>query len=259
MDGTNGNTTLDPVNATFLRTPLVAQGGVYEVDGVKGRVVRLAVEIDGGRLEDIMRLAVNAAKPPMTGRLHLKTQFELPPGKRDVVEKLKLAGRFGIEDGRFTDAGVQGKINELSRRARGQPPAAGGTARVASNFSGEFRLAAGTLTLPVVAFDVPGAVVELSGAYELRPELIDFEGHLFMEAKLSETMTGFKSLLLKIVDPLFRREGRTVVPLKIGGSRSDPKFGLDVGKALRRSAVDPAAAVQFTSRSACVRSHARAC
>lgn len=239
VDGTNGNTTLNPVKATILGTSLVAQGGVYEVDGVKGRVVRLDVEIDGGRLEDIMRLAVNTAKPPMTGRLHLKTQFELPPGKRDVIEKLTLAGRFGIEGGRFADAGVQGKIDDLSRRARGQPPAAGETPRVASNFSGEFRLATAKLALPNVAFDVPGAVVELSGAYDLRPELMDFEGHLFMDAKLSETTTGFKSLLLKIVDPLFRREGRTVVPLRIGGSRSDPTFGLDVKRALRRSAVDP--------------------
>jgi hypothetical protein len=239
VDGTNGNTTLDPVKATILDTSLVAQGGVYDVEGVKGRVVRLDVEIDGGRLEDIMRLAVNTAKPPMTGRLHLKTQFELPPGKRDVVEKLRLAGRFGIEGGRFTDAGVQEKVNELSRRARGEPAGAGETPRVASNFSGEFRLANSQLALPVVAFDVPGAVVELSGTYDLRPEQIRFEGNLFMDAKLSETMTGFKSLLLKIVDPLFRREGRTVVPLRIGGSRSRPEFGLDVKRALRRGAVDP--------------------
>lgn len=239
VDGTNGNTTLNPVKATILGTSLVAQGGVYEADGVKGRVVRLDIEIDGGRLEDIMRLAVNTAKPPMTGRLHLKTQFELPPGKRDVIEKLTLAGRFGIEGGRFADAGVQRKIDDLSRRARGQPPAPGETPRVASNFSGEFRLATAKLVLPNVAFDVPGAVVELSGAYDLRPELIAFEGHLFMDAKLSETTTGFKSLLLKMVDPLFRREGRTVVPFRIGGSRSDPTFGLDVKRALRRSAVDP--------------------
>ena len=243
VDGTNGNTTLDPVNATILSTSLVAEGGVYEVEGVKGRVVRLGVTIDGGRLEDIMRLAVKTPKPPMTGRLNLKTTFELPPGKRDVVDKLRLAGGFGIERGRFTDAGVQKKVDELSRRARGRLEDEEGTPRtVASNFSGEFRLSEGRLALPVVAFDVPGAVVELSGDYDLRQELINFGGNLFMDAKLSETVTGFKSLLLKVVDPLFRREGRTVVPLKIDGSRSNPQFGLDVRRALRRSAVPPSRA-----------------
>jgi hypothetical protein len=29
------------------------------------------------------------------------------------------------------------------------------------------------------------------------------------------------------VDPLFRKDGRTVIPIKIGGSRNDPSFGLD--------------------------------
>jgi hypothetical protein len=239
VDGTNGNTTLDPVNATILDTSLVAEGGVYEVEGVKGRVVRLDVAINGGRLEDIMRLAVKTPNPPMTGRLNLKTTFELPPGKRDVVDKLQLAGGFGIERGQFTDTGVQRKIDELSRRARGRAEKEEAPRRVASNFSGEFRLGQGRLALPVVAFNVPGAVVELSGVYDLRQELINFAGNLFMDAKLSETVTGFKSVLLKVVDPFFRREGRTVVPLKIDGSRSNPQFGLDVRRALRRDAVAP--------------------
>jgi hypothetical protein len=29
------------------------------------------------------------------------------------------------------------------------------------------------------------------------------------------------------VDPLFRKNGRTVVPIKISGRRSQPEFGLD--------------------------------
>ena len=63
VDATNGNTTLDPVNATFLKTSLMARGGVYEVPGVKGRVIKLDLAMDGGRLEDIMRLAVNTPTP----------------------------------------------------------------------------------------------------------------------------------------------------------------------------------------------------
>jgi hypothetical protein len=77
--------------------------------------------------------------------------------------------------------------------------------------------------------------VELAGRYGLRRETIAFDGALYMDAKISQTMTGFKSLLLKLVDPLFRMNGRTVVPLKIGGTRNDPQFGLDLKRALRRS------------------------
>ena len=63
VDGTNGNTTLDEVRATVLETGIVAKGGVYEVNGVHGRMVKLDVTIDNGRLEDVMRLAVNTPGP----------------------------------------------------------------------------------------------------------------------------------------------------------------------------------------------------
>jgi hypothetical protein len=233
VDGTNGDTALEQIDATFLNTSLTARGGVFDVEGVSGRLVTLQVTIDEGRLEDVMRLAVNTERPPMTGALHLETKFDLPPGDRDVVEKLLLDGRFAIRDGRFTNPDVQKRIVELSRRASGtkEPPA---TTGVDSDFSGRFLLGNGVLALPAVAFDVPGAAVRLSGRYNLRQETLAFAGDLYMDAKISQTTTGWKSLLLKIVDPLFRREGRTVVPIKISGVRSKPSFGLDVGRVFNR-------------------------
>lgn len=229
VDGTNGNTTLDPVHATFLDTSVVAKGGVYEMKTGPGREVRLDVTIENGRLEDVMRLAVNTPAAPMRGQLDLVTALVIPPGKIDVVDKLQLDGRFAIDDGRFTNAEVQQKVTSLSQRARGQTAAPAGE-RVVSDFTGRFKLGNGQLALPEVTFDVPGAVVEIHGTYALREENLDFAGDLFMDAKISQTVTGFKSLLLKVVDPLFRKEGRTVVPLKIGGTRSAPQFGLDVGR-----------------------------
>ena len=234
VDATNGNTTLDPVDAAFLDTAVTARGGVYEEPGVTGRVIRLNLVIERGRLEDIMRLAVPSPRAPMSGAIRLNTRFVIPPGKRDIVDKLQLDGRFSIANGRFTDADVQKKINELSKRAsaRTDEPA---VRNVGSNFEGRFRLGNSRLRLPAVSFDVPGALVQLRGEYGMRREDIAFAGNLYMDAKISQTVTGFKSLLLKAVDPFFRRNGKTVVPLKISGSRSDPKFGVDFGRALRRS------------------------
>jgi len=229
VDGTNGDTTLEQIDAQFLKTAIVAKGGVYDVKGVKGRLVTLDVEIPSGRLEDVMRLSVKADKPPMTGGLRLHTKFDLPPGDIDVVEKLKLDGAFVINGGQFTNPNVQKQINELSHRARAKDLE---TARqkVTSEFSGRFKLGGGKLSLAKLTFDVPGAIVELDGAYSLPHETLDFTGTLFMDAKVSETMSGWKSLVLKVVDPLFRKNGRTVVPLKIQGTREDPKFGLDKGR-----------------------------
>jgi hypothetical protein len=226
VDATNGNTTLERIDATFLKTSLVAKGGVYDVQGVHGRLVTLDIDMPSGRLEDIMRMAVKTSQPPMTGGLRLRTKFDLPPGDADVVDKLKLEGAFTIDDGRFTNADVQQKVNQLSRSASAKqseavPPA------VVSNFSGRFAMADGQLALSTLTFDVPGAIVELSGQYSLTREALAFNGSLFMGAKVSQTMTGWKSLMLKVVDPLFRKDGRTVIPIKIGGTRNEPSFAMD--------------------------------
>ena len=80
VDATNGNTTLDPVDATVLNTRIVSKGGVYEVEGVHGRIVKLDVTIESGRLEDVMRMAVKTARSPMVGGLTLSTALTIPPG-----------------------------------------------------------------------------------------------------------------------------------------------------------------------------------
>jgi hypothetical protein len=234
VDGTNGDTRLERVDAAFLDTRLVASGGVFDVEGADGREVVLDVVMDDARLEDVLRLAVSSPQPPMTGGLRLNTKFVLPPGDRDVVEKLRLDGAFSIDGGRFTDPGVQSRINELSARARGRKTAEVKARRAESDFSGRFQLADGILKLPQLTFDVPGALVELDGRYALRPGTLDFAGNLYMDAKVSQTVSGYKSVFLKIVDPLFRKNGRTVVPLKISGTREKPEFGMDVKRVFTR-------------------------
>ena len=118
VDGTNGNTILERIDASFLKTAIVAKGAVVDLPGDPGREVALDVTIDRGRLEDVLTLAVKTPKPPMQGALKLTTRFVLPPGDKDVVEKLRLKGQFTIAGGRFTSDEVQRKINELSRRGR---------------------------------------------------------------------------------------------------------------------------------------------
>jgi hypothetical protein len=234
VDGTNGDTILERIEASFLKTAIVARGGVIDLKGKQGREVALDVTIDRGRLEDVLKLAVKANQPPMLGALKMTTRFVLPPGDRDVVEKLRLKGKFSISGGRFASNEVQQKINELSRRGRGKTVEEVQDQRITSDFSGEFTLADGMLSLPFIAFDVPGAGVRLAGQYDLRREIIDFKGELLLDAKVSETVGGVKGFFLKVVDPLFRRNGRTVIPIKITGTRSAPSFGMDARRILKR-------------------------
>jgi hypothetical protein len=235
VDGTNGNTILDPVHGSFLNTSLVAKGGVIDTPGRAGRVVTLDITMERARLEDVLRLAVKSTTPPMTGALRSTTTLVLPPGERDVVQRLHLEGRFVIADTRFTDPGVQTKINDLSHRSRGKTPDED-KQQVSSQFNGTFKLDNGTLTIQEVTFDVPGALVRMSGTYALVPETIDFRGTVLLDATVSQMTTGMKSKLLKVVDPIFGRKGGggSEIPITISGVRSNPSFGLDKARVFKR-------------------------
>jgi hypothetical protein len=152
-----------------------------------------------------------------------------------VADRLQLDGRFAIAEARFTSYDVQGKINALSHRGRGNTSDTG-KASVVSNFQGRFKLGHGALRLPELQFSVPGAAVKLAGTYALKPETLDFKGSLLLDAKISQTQTGIKSLLLKIIDPLFKQKDGTgsAIPIKISGTRNAPSFGLDYRRVFHR-------------------------
>lgn len=235
VDGTNGDTHLEEVDAMLGRSHILAKGSVSGEPGAKGRTVSLNVKVDNGQFEDFMRLAVRAAQPPMRGVIGLDTAFELPPGPDDVPQRLRLKGAFNIQRGQFTSDTVQDKVDQLSRRGRGEPKNEE-LQDVLSAFGGAFSLRDGLIRLPRLQFSVSGAVVDLAGGYRLKGEVLSFAGTLKLDASLSQTTTGFKSLLLKAVDPFFRKQGAgAVLPIKVSGTVDKPSFGLDMGKALTRN------------------------
>ena len=86
----------------------------------------------------------------------------------------------------------------------------------------------GRLTLSSLNFQVPGARAILSGVYSLDGQTLNFAGHAKLQAHLSQMVTGWKSWLLKPVDPFFAKNGAgTSIPIRITGTQSSPHFGLD--------------------------------
>jgi hypothetical protein len=234
VDGTSGDTFLNDVDATLGQSRIRAHGSVAAAPNAKGRTVTLTVTMKDARFDDLLRLSVKAAEPPMHGRLDIDTGFELPPGAEDVSQRLRLKGKFAIRNGRFASDTTQDKIDELSRRGRGEP---GNTevSDVISAFGGEFSLGDGVLRLPGLQFSVRGARVDLDGRYVLRTQGLDFTGALRLDAPVSKTVTGFKSILLKPIDPLFRRNGAgTLLPITISGTVDMPDFGVDMKRVFKR-------------------------
>jgi hypothetical protein len=234
IDGTNGNTWLDPVRAHLGEgTAILASGGVVKVTREdEGRTIDLDVRIDDGRIDDILRLAVKSAEPLMRGGIDLQAKMLIPPGAVPVVRKMRLDGSFTLKDAIFTSDGIQDKVDELSKRAQGRPEDAG-VDDVLSDFKGRFTMRNGTITFPSLSFVTQGARVQLAGHYTADGAM-DFEGTIRMSADVSQMVTGRKRFFLRIFDPLMRSDGATQFPIHIRGTVDDPDFGVNVGKTLRQ-------------------------
>jgi AsmA-like C-terminal region len=229
VDGTSGDTYLEPVKAKLVDSWLVATGSVVRTKP-HGHNVQLDVAIENGRIEDLLRLATRRDPPIMSGTVQLKTQFELPPGEPDLANRLILSGQFGVTRAHFADVKIQDKIDALSRRSLGHPKQTqlNSSDDVRSKLTGIFRLSDGLLTFSRLQFQIPGARVNLAGTYNLDGKQFDFHGHAMLDAKLSQMVSGWKSFLLKPADPFFRRDGAgTVLPIKITGDNSELHFGTD--------------------------------
>jgi hypothetical protein len=170
----------------------------------------------------------------MTGALVLRTKLHLPPGQESVTRRLHLQGRFEIIGAHLTDPKVQEKIDELSLRGQGHPgeakqvAAQGINPNITSDMQGNFTLDSEKATITGLRYRVPGADIALNGTYSLDGDELDFHGTARLQAKVSQMVTGWKSLLLKPVDPFFSKNGAgTEVPIEITGTRSDLHFGLD--------------------------------
>jgi len=233
VDGTDGDTLLQPVQAQFGHAFVNARGGVEGKPGRRGKTITLDVDASG-QLADMLRLGVKGPRPPISGNIRFQTRLIIPPGDVDIAQKLQLDGRFLIDAAHFSQLRLQEKVNSLSHSGQGQPRKPR-TEIVASGFAGRFRLNHGAMAFRNLAFCVPGVDVQLQGRYGLLDEQLDFHGKARLEAELSHTTTGWKSFFLRPLDRFFKKDGAgAVVPFKITGTRDDPDFGLDLHRRAKK-------------------------
>ncbi|MFN8060213.1 MAG: hypothetical protein U0Q12_13740 [Vicinamibacterales bacterium] len=233
VDGTSGDTVLERVDGRWLSTRFTARGRITREERTRGHRVQLEVTLPEARLRDVLTLALKG-RPFMDGTLRLTTAFDLRPGEADTVRRLRLAGRFDMARARFLRPDVQRKVDELSRRAQGRPSASDSDDTL-SAMTGRFEMTRGVVAFEELRFAVRGATVALAGHCDIADPRVALRGQLTMDASVSQTMTGAKSWLLKVVDPLFRRRGAgAVIPLSIAGTPEAPQVSVDVKRIFSR-------------------------
>jgi hypothetical protein len=230
VDGTDGDTYLDPVKARVLNSSFTARGKVVRMKSPRGHDVELDVVLGRASVEDLLKLGIKTDPPIMTGMVAMRTNLRLPAGPEDIANRLNLDGNFHIPAAHFTNEKIQDRIDSLSMRSRGRKklPQEQSESGVTSDLEGRFMLSQGVLSFSYLHFLVPGTHADMTGKYSLNGNTFDFHGLLRLDAKLSQMATGWKSLLLKPADPFFQKHGAgTELPFKISGTREAPRFGLD--------------------------------
>jgi len=227
VNATRGDTFLKRVDAHFGRTTVVAEGSIASEPGRKGKMADLHLTSRRGRIEDLLELFVSEPHSPMTGEVSLQAHAQIPPGSAPFLEKVKLQGAFGIGEGNFSKSKTQEGVNELSAGARGESKENPET--VLTDLTGQADLTGGVTRFTNLRFAVPGANARMNGTFNVINHKINLHGRMRVDTKISKTETGFKSFLLKVMDPIFRKKKTgEVVNVHIAGTYEKPEFGLDL-------------------------------
>jgi hypothetical protein len=228
VDGMHGDTFLKRVDADFWKTHIVVQGSIARSSNGISKTALLDFSGSQARIDDLLRLFVQAKRPPMSGSVTLRAHVEIPPGEDSFLKKLKLQGRFGIQSGAFSNPATQKGVDQLSAGARGQkdPP---DPETVLTDLTGQVDAVEGVAKFADLSFGVPGASARMHGTYNLLNYKIDLRGQMRVDSKISNTEKGGKALLLKMIEPFFKKKKKgEIVPVRISGDYHHPTFGLDL-------------------------------
>ena len=249
VDATRGDTFLKQVDANFRKTHVVARGSIASGSGGKGKTALIDLRASNARIQDVLLLFVEAKRSPMSGSVTLQARAEIPPGPEEFLKRVKLHARFGITGGMFSKPSTQEDVDKLSAGARGEKEKdknAKDDAKdkddkddkgkdrsdpetVLTDLNGQGNLLGGMARFSDLSFGVPGATARLHGTYDLIDHKIDLRGRMQVDTQISNTSSGTKAFLLKVMEPLFKKKHKgEIVPIRIGGTYQHPTFGLDL-------------------------------
>jgi hypothetical protein len=237
VGGTTGDVVLQPVEVDVLDSHLSSAGAIVRAREVKGRRIEMTVRAPDAKIEDLLRLALTADPPPLSGPVDLETALRIEPGDVPLIRRLHLDGRFTIRRARFARTDIQKTLARVSRFTGGTPVGGEEGSSVAANMTGRFTLDGGTLRFQSVAFEVPGTAVRLTGSYGLEDGMLDMRGTVRVARSVANAaparVAGWIEALGRIDERLKMDTTGTTIPITIKGPREKPAFRVDVAELKR--------------------------
>ena len=227
INGVSGEVVMHQVDVRSGATTISASGGVVG----NPKITNLDLAITNGRAEDVLRPFVHG-EAPIAGALWLKAHAYVGPTQKGVgfLERLRVDGVFDVPSERVTNGAAEKTLSDFSRRAQKNKndSAADAKSDVLSAVKGPAQIRNGIASSPHLTFQVAGARATLQGTFNFHDQTVHLTGNLAMQAEVSHAVTGFKSVLLKPLDPfLKKRHAGAVIPIAVIGGPGHYKVTQD--------------------------------
>jgi hypothetical protein len=232
VNGLSGEVVLHRVLTRSGETTIVASGGIVG----SPKVTNIDVSVARGRTQDVLRPFV-PHEVPITGPVSLRAHAYVGPtgGGAGFLQRLYVEGVFDVPAERATNEATEKSLSDFSQRAQKKKAdtASGdstqtGTTDALSSLKGPAQIRDGIATSPHLTFHIPGAQATLKGTFNFHNENVHLTGSLAMQSEISHAVTGFKSVLLKPLDPFMKkRKAGAVVPIAITGKPGQYKISQD--------------------------------
>lgn len=222
INGLTGEVVVNSVTIRSAESTIIAKGSVQGAP----KITNFDFNLANGRAQDVMRPFIQD-DVPITGSVWLHGHAYVAPTRPGAgfLDRLRVDGAFDVPGERLTSRDVEQKLSSFSQRAEGGKPdqhSNGANAQsetdAVSSLEGSVTIRNGIAATSRLRFQVAGASANLNGTFNFHNENVHLVGTLATEADLSHDTTGFKSFLLKPLDPfLKKRNAGAVVPIAVTG------------------------------------------
>jgi hypothetical protein len=231
VSGTNGDVEIENAMVKTGSSLITASGSVAG----SPKKVAITIETKDSQVWDLLKI-VEKSSPPVEGDVSFRAAVDVGEEPGRFLEKLNLKGDVSLDAMRLVKAERQQKVDAFSARVRKDAPGAQSGAGSAADAPGitmaartQTRFEHGMAYFPDIRASMPGAEAHLHGTFNLLDTRIHLTGTVALEKGISHAVTGWKSVLLKPLSPLFKKkDAGAVVPIAVTGTAARPKVGSDL-------------------------------
>ena len=234
VNGLTGEVVFHQIRAETGKTVVTAVGAVQG----SPKETNLDVEITNGRAQDVMRPFMER-EVPVTGAVWLKCHAFLARSSagQGFLQRLHVDGTFEIPKEILTNKNKEKNLTDFSKRAQGDEggdeanKANAADSDALSSLKGNASIRDGVATSHGLRFEVAGASANFDGTFNFHTEAVRMIGTMAMHSDFSHITTGFKSWLLKPLNPFMKKKAAgAVVPIAVTGTPGKYQVSLDFGR-----------------------------